>query len=405
MHLHLNPLGGLAGDMFCAALLDIRPDLLDGARRAIDALGLPVRLDLDSAAGLLSGRRFRVTPDGGPEHHPHRSHAEIRALLSAAELSTPVRDRALAIFARLAEAEGRVHQVDPDLVSFHEVGAWDSIGDIVTAAVLLDALRVDSTSSGPLPLGGGRVSSAHGPLPVPAPATMYLIEGLPVVDDGIGGERVTPTGAAILRSLHPVMGAPLGVFTGGGMGFGSRDLNGVPNCVQALLIDAGQAASDGGYPAAGDQVGVLRFDLDDQTGEELAWSLARLRETAGVLSATSVSAIGKQGRPTVQVELLTRPDALRAVARACFDYTTTLGLRWQLQSRLTLHREQVRVDLGQRELRVKRARRPGELSAKTEAADLAASGGADDTLERRRRRAVDAVDAALAGADRGEPDV
>jgi uncharacterized protein (TIGR00299 family) protein len=379
MHLQLNPLGGLAGDMFCAALLDAFPDLLSTVREAVACLEMPVpvRIELVEQPGPLSGKRFRVTPEDSPavHGHPHTRFEEIRRLLDAAPLSAGVRRRALAVFTLLARAEGRVHGIAPEQVSFHEVGSWDSIADIVAAAVLLEALSVDSAATAPLPLGRGRVRSAHGMLPVPAPATALLLEGLPVSDDGVPGERVTPTGAAILKYLQP--GPSLdghGTLRAVGMGFGSRSLEGLPNCLQALCIETPEERTEG-FRAERDQVAVLRFELDDQSGEDLALGLDRLRTTAGVLSVTTLQGIGKQGRPTLSVEVLARPERLAAVAEACFRETATIGLRWQPVQRLLLARRPQGVEVEGRSLSVKIVERPDGLDAKVESRDLAAVDG------------------------------
>jgi uncharacterized protein (TIGR00299 family) protein len=379
MHLHLNPLGGLAGDMFCAALLDARPDLLPRVEAAVADLAMPraVQIDLMDADSPIGGRRFRVQP-AGPAPHRHTTYTDIRALLQGAALEPGVRRRALDLFARLARAEAQVHGVDPERASFHEVGAWDSIADVVAAAVLLDALDVTSASCDPLPLGGGRVPSAHGVLPLPAPATVLLLQGLPVTDDGIPGERVTPTGAAILRSLQagPERLAQ-GRLAGSGLGFGARALEGIPNCLQVLCIAHRPAvdAAPAGYRPLLDRVATLAFEVDDQTPEDFALALERLRATAGVLSVTNTAATGKAGRPTMAVQVLARPERLGQVAETCFRETATIGLRWSESARLVLEREQVQVQAEGRTLEVKRVLRPDGPSAKVECRDLAAQAG------------------------------
>ncbi len=369
MHLHLNPLGGLAGDMFNAALLNTRPDLLDATRATLAGLDMPVpvRIELQAADGGLSGHRFQVRPVSEPSH-PHHHYRDIRNLLEQPPLSPPVSARALRIFELLARAEARVHGVEPDAVHFHEVGNWDAIADIVSAAYLLDAMQVQTASTDPLPLGGGRVRTAHGILPVPAPATRLLLEGLPVRDDGISGERVTPTGAAILQSLDPVPLSACGTLCGSGMGFGTRKLDGIPNCLQVLCID--MQTNESGFRPAHDQVAVLRFDVDDQNPEDFAQAMDHLRDTPGVLSVTCLQGIGKQGRPTMSVELLARPEALHSAAEACFRETTTIGLRRQHVDRFILERAQRRFGTHERMLEIKQVQRPQGDSAKLESRDL-----------------------------------
>ena len=203
LHLHLDPLGGVAGDMFLAALLDAWPEHAEGTFEAMRAAGLPDdwRAELvPYQDGVLAGRRVVIEGPAEGRHGPGTFRA-IRASLAEAPLPAPVRARATSIFTLLAEAEAKVHGVAPDEVHFHELADWDSIADVVGSAWLLEALAPASVSCAPLPIGRGRIATAHGALPVPAPATALLLEGLPMVDDGVPGERVTPTGAAILRHL------------------------------------------------------------------------------------------------------------------------------------------------------------------------------------------------------------
>lgn len=371
MHLHLSPIGGLAGDMLCAALLHARPDLLVVVEESIACLGMavPVRIALERVEGPLEGRRFRVrAEEPHPHEHPHHTpYAAIRRLLQATPLPEGVRGRALHAFALLAEAEGQVHGVPPKAVEFHEVGSWDSLADIVAAATLLEVLQIASASCGPLPLGSGRVQTAHGWLPVPAPATVRLLQGLPLVDDGVPGERVTPTGAAILRTLGPTAIARPGSLSGSGYGFGSRTLPGIPNCLQALLIAEPVPLP----PMESDQVVSLSFEVDDQTPEDFAIALDLLRAQAGTLSVTALAGMGKGGRPTWRVDVLGDPSKLRGLAEACFRETPTLGLRWQLLPRFLLPRRATTLCLEGRTLGVKVAERPGGATAKVEARDLA----------------------------------
>ena len=180
VHVHLDAQGGIAGDMFVAAMLDAWPEFEESLGAALDQIDLPEGVTAASVAHtdeVLVGRRFAVARVNGPghDHHPrdsheHREFRHIRSMLSSSGLRPPVRERAIAIFGLLAEAEAQVHGVGPDEVTFHEVGAWDSIVDIVAAAALIDLCGESTWSVSPLPLGSGRVVTAHGVLPVPAPA-------------------------------------------------------------------------------------------------------------------------------------------------------------------------------------------------------------------------------------------
>ena len=234
----------------------------------------------------------------GSHHHPHRRFADIRAWIEGSRLDRPVAERAAAIFTLLAEAEAEVHGIAAADVTFHEVGAWDSIADVVCAAWLIDSLKPVSWSSAPLPLGGGRVATAHGVLPVPAPATALLLAGTPVHHDGVGGERVTPTGAAILRYLGPAFDAAglAGRISRTGHGFGARRLDGMSNVLRALVLDTAGGGAGRGHPWEEETVGVCAFEVDDQTAEDLAVGLERLRAGDGVLDVVQTPVFGKKGR-------------------------------------------------------------------------------------------------------------
>ena len=384
MHLHLDPVGGISGDMFAAAVLDAFPALEEALRAALEASGIGAyarvaRIDHDD--GILSGSRFAVDPS--PEVGSHaRDAVEIGRIIEDSGLDAAVRARAVAIFSRLAEAESRVHGVPVDAVRFHEVGGWDSIADVLSAAWLIEALGASGWSSAPLPLGRGRVESAHGVLPVPAPATLLLLEGMPVHDDGRAGERVTPTGAAILRHLAPSF-APLPGplrLARSGSGFGTRTLEGTSNVLRLLAFEP-----LGAREAAGERVVVCGFEIDDQSPEDLAVALERLRAQDGVLDVVQAPVFGKKGRLGAQVQVLARPEARAGVIDEVFAQTTTLGVRWQEVNRTVLARDAVRVHEGGGTVRVKRARRPGgSFTVKAEMDDVAALAGARAARERVR---------------------
>ena len=335
-------------------------------------------VELQSVSSPLRGRRFRVTLPPRPDHH-HRHWRDIRTLLGERLTDDGVRSRALAIFARLAEAEARVHGVPVDAVEFHEVGDWDSIVDIVGAAYLLERLDVRGASCGSLPLGGGTVRTAHGELPIPAPATLELLGGFAFHDDGIAGERVTPTGAAILAAL-PRVPAPGGVLQATGVGFGTRSLGTRPNCLRVLCFDGTGLAIAG---AAVEQLIELAFDVDDQSPEDLAAALERLRAAEGVLDVNTLPQVGKLGRLAQGVQVLLRPEALHAVVDRCLRETSTIGLRWHTVERLALARRQVEVEIEGRRLEVKIVERPDGATAKVESRSLA---DIADAAERARLR-------------------
>jgi uncharacterized protein (TIGR00299 family) protein len=338
LEVHLDPVGGIAGDMFVAALLDIRPDLEAGLLAALSLCPLLDKVEFELADhndGILTGRRFVVRrngrraeahedhagqhPHGGHNHdrhhdhgaehhhhdHPDHHHANwhlIREALVTSKLDRETVKHAVGIFSHLAEAEAQVHGVDPEHVGFHEVGAWDSIADIVASAWLIARIDATSWTVGALPLGSGRVRSAHGLLPVPAAATALLMKGFVTIDDGVSGERVTPTGAAILRYLcNPTETARTPRrLTASGHGFGTKRLPGLSNCLRLLTFETSMLR---------DQVAVLECEIDDQTGEDLAQAIDNLRTRKGVLDIVQMPVFGKKGRMMTHLRVLADPAA------------------------------------------------------------------------------------------------
>jgi uncharacterized protein (TIGR00299 family) protein len=383
LEVHLDLVGGLAGDMFIAALLDAFPHCEPRVMQAIQAVEGPSRLSCTLIAHqdtVLRGRRFDVTPPPRPVRapwaegatHPHTSWQSIRGRLMASPLDAGTRDHAVALFELLAEAEGFVHGVDSNAVQFHEVGAWDSIADIVGAAALIHALGVTRWTCSPAPLGSGRVKTDHGMLPVPAPATTRLLMGMPTLDDGIGGERITPTGAAILRylcapdrTLRTSSAASVRTLIASGTGFGSRVLPGLSNHVRVLCFEPCDSAA-GGHR----EIHVLEFEVDDQSGEDLATGLDRLRAHEAVLDVTQTPVFGKKSRMMAHVRVLAHQGHLDAVVEACFRETTTIGLRHHAVRGIGLKRKLEEVSVDGRRLRVKVVDRPGGPTAKTESDDV-----------------------------------
>jgi uncharacterized protein (DUF111 family) len=266
-------------------------------------------------------------------------------------------------------------------VRFHEVGAWDSIADIVAAAWLVKELAASRWTVGPVPLGSGRVKSAHGLLPVPAPATALLLEGFDTIDDGIAGERITPTGAAILRHLCGRAGSHSAPrkLTGSSYGFGSRRFPSISNCLRVLAFETETPAH-----AEEDQVAVLECEIDDQTGEDLAHAIDHLRANPGVLDVVQAPVFGKKGRMMTHLRILAMPDAVEHVLALAFDETTTIGIRHSVVARRKLQRTLATMEADGQSLNVKRVERPAGPTAKLEADDVAGiSGSAERTRLRR----------------------
>jgi uncharacterized protein (TIGR00299 family) protein len=371
-HILLDPIGGLAGDMFIAAALDTWPDLEPPVLQAIRDSGLPRGWETAlrrSAKADLRASVFRCT--GPREAHPSGSYRDFRERLAAAPLGAATRRHALGMLELLGDAEASVHGVPLDSVHFHELADWDTQADLVGAARIIELLGEARWFYRPLPLGSGVVRSAHGLLPIPAPATAVLLEGFACRDDGIAGERVTPTGAAILRYLgaESPSTAALGRLIAAGAGAGSRDLPGIPNILRILAFTASDRPTD--------SLLVIEFDVDDQSPEDLARGLDRLRGLDAVRDVVLFQGIGKKGRPLHSVRLLADAEGRETVLDAIFRETTTIGLRLREEHRVILPRRLVTVSAGERRVRVKLAQRPdGTLSAKADADDVAEAGDA-----------------------------
>ena len=371
MHIHLDAVGGVAGDMFAAALLVAFPQHEEIVLAAVRAVA-PVRCALVAHNdGVLRGRRFDVAlaesrHHDGHRHHEHRHWSQIKAHLESADLDPAVREHAVGIFTHLAEAEAEVHGIPVADVAFHEVGAWDSIADIVAAACLIVATGAESWSIGALPLGSRRVQTAHGLLPVPAPATAILLRGFETFDDGVPGERVTPTGAAILRHLREMAAPPRRRTLGrSGIGFGTRKLPGLSNCLRVLVFDEPGSETTPAHR----ELAVIEFEVDDQSPEDLAMGLDRLRQHPDVFDVVQMPVFGKKGRMMMHVRALARAGAVDAAIAACFRETTTIGLRHHVVAGAALPREQRDVDVDGTTVRVKTVDRPGGRTAKAEADD------------------------------------
>lgn len=375
-HLHLDPIGGLSGDMFLGTVLDACPELFDGLVSAVRTAGLPEdwHVVLEPAKDhAMTGSRLSIAPPAMGKSRPTGTFSDIKVMLNGSGLAPNVLARALDIFGHLAAAEAKVHGTPLEKVHFHEIADWDSVADIVGAAFCIEAFPGATWSVGPVPLGGGRVQTSHGPLPVPAPATAELLKGFLVIDDGVSGERVTPTGAAILRSLEPTPKLPAGRFSlkETGQGFGTNSFEGLANMLRLLIYtDAGPGTSD---IASSEKIAVIRFEVDDQSPEDLAIGLERVLRLEAVRDVTQWPAYGKKGRLSSSIQILCDVEAVEQVADACFLQTTTIGLRYHVENRFTLHREVQSVTHGETRLRVKEVMRPnGERSVKLEADDLAA---------------------------------
>ncbi len=345
---YLDCAGGVSGDMLIAALLDAGAP--EEALRAV-----PGRLGLEGVdVSLVRVERHGIgalhldVVSGEGHHHGHRSWRLIREQLETAELVDSVRERAIAVFQRLATVEGRIHGVPAEDIGFHELGAVDTLVDVVGAVSLLEELGVRRLECSPLPMGHGVVRAAHGVLPLPAPATAELLVGAPVFGVDIEAELVTPTGAALASTLADAWG-PLPAMTLEriGYGAGSADFPERANLVRVLL---GRGAL---RPAEADHdVALLETNLDDLSPELVPDSVERCY-AAGALDVWTAPVAMKKGRPGIVLSALTRPETEAAVARAILEETTALGVRVSRLHRYELEREERMVDVDGRQVRVK----------------------------------------------------
>jgi uncharacterized protein (TIGR00299 family) protein len=367
--LYFDTGSGISGDMTIGALLDAGGPRITvtALSEALSALGIGgYRLAYERVrVGPLDAGSFEVLADGSPGH-PHRDLQSIRGIIKAAAsrgLGARVVERALAVFEELAAAEAAVHGVPVESVHFHEVGAVDAICDIVGTAWCLDELGIEKCFVGPLPGGKpGYVTSEHGRLPVPAPATARLLEGFPVVLGDGEGELVTPTGAAIVRALaKPIR--PAMTIERVGTGAGKRRWTDRPN---VLRVFVGECDDD-----TDEQVVVIETDIDDMTPVALAFAAERLRE-AGAVDVTLLPLQMKKGRPGFRVTVLSAVGRIDDLARTLLTETTSIGVRYRTMGRMVLPRrmEPVMTEFGS--ITVKIVVRPlGEESAEPEFEDVA----------------------------------
>ncbi|MFF7249748.1 nickel pincer cofactor biosynthesis protein LarC [Embleya sp. NPDC008237] len=333
---------GIAGDMLLAALVDAGA-ALSTVRAAVEAV-VPGEVRLARTQVIRAGMRatrIQVTPS---EHdHAHRTWRDVRRLIEQAPLPDPVRASALAAFARLAVAEARVHGTETDEVHFHEVGAWDSIADVVGVCAALHDLAVTDLTAGPVALGIGRVTTAHGELPIPVPAVAELAAEWQVFAGG-EGELATPTGMALLTTLaRECSPLPHLRLERTGIGAGSRDTPGRPNVTRVFLgVPAPATTLDPAFDAA--EAVVLETNIDDLDPRAWPSVLASLME-AGASDAWLTPILMKKGRPAHTLSVLCPPHGAQPLRDAVFRLTTTLGVRERPVRKTELQRGWTQVDV------------------------------------------------------------
>ena len=410
--LYLECQMGAAGDMLTAALLELLPDkqAFFDIMECLKPLGVEVRAETAEKMGVR-GTRMRVTVHGEEEesldengaedelhghehhhdhehdhehhhdhdhehehhhehdhdygghehHHHHAALGDIVGLLDGLELPEKVKQNARAVYKSIAEAESRVHGKDVNEVHFHEVGALDAVADVVGVCLLMDMLSPEQVICSPVHVGSGFVRCMHGVLPVPAPATAILLEGVPAYGGQIRGELCTPTGAALLkRFVTRFGGRPVMQTRAVGYGMGKKDFERL-NCVRAFLGECAEKET---------LVTRLECNLDDMTGEDIGFALERLME-AGAFDAYTAPIGMKKNRPGIMLSCLCEPDRADEFARLLFKHTTTLGVRRGDMHRYVMERRVEEFSLEGESVRVKRAEGMGETRTKAEYEDLA----------------------------------
>ena len=385
--LHIDCSSGAAGDMLAAALLELHPD--PGAALArLNSAGIPgVAYERRSATRCgIVGTQLLVTVKGHAEQagipptddhaHPHRSLSDILSIVDSLSLPESARADAAAVYRLLADAESRAHGRPAGEVHFHELGALDAVADIAAVCYLMGELSPDEITATPVNVGSGTVRCAHGILPVPAPATAFLLEGIPSHADpatSLSRELCTPTGAALLKHfVHRHGPMPLMAASRIGHGAGAADFPDRPNLLRCTLGDAPDSDMATLPGTREEDILELVCNIDDMTGEELAFAAERLF-AAGAVDVASMPATMKKGRPGTVLLVLCAPEVRGAVMEALFRHTTTLGVRIRACRRCVLERSADTVTLPDgHSLRRKTAEALGLRRAKYEHDDLAA---------------------------------
>ena len=342
---YFDAFSGISGDMSVGALIDAGADwnTLEAALRSLN-LDAKFHIEKTSRKGIAASK-FSVEFTGQSKH---RHLPQIEKIISAGELSPRARQNALSVFRRLADAEAKSHNVPVEKVHFHEVGAVDSISDIVGACVALDLLGVEEVRSSRVNVGSGTINTEHGVLPVPTPATTELLKGRPIYSSGPETELTTPTGAALLATLATDFGAlPSVRILAQGFGAGDKDFPSQANVLRALIGERTSAAEI-------TTVSVLEANIDDSTPQVLGYAMERLFE-AGALDVTLTPVFMKKSRAAMVLSVITRPELLDELAGILFAETSTLGIRIFQAERRVLARDIAEVETCYGKVRVKYA--------------------------------------------------
>jgi len=347
---YLDCFSGVSGDMFIGALLDagLPFEKLEQAVRTLPLDGYTLDVSREKRNDLM-GTRFMVRLDS--EQHERRGLKDIKNIIQGGNLSREVKNKTIHIFESIARVEGKIHNCPPDEIHFHEVGAVDSMIDIIGTIFGIEFLSITSISSSSLPLGSGFTKTGHGTIPIPAPATIALLKGVPVYDSGLRHEMVTPTGAALVKGLAGAFGSmPSMVVDSVGYGVGSRDLPDRPNLFRIIL---GEEQSEKQV----ETVVILEANLDDTSPEWSGFLMDRLFE-AGALDVVFFPIQMKKNRPGIQIQVIGRSERMDNLMDIIFRESTTLGIRFRHSQRKVLPRSQISIDSPWGNMEVKKVIQP-----------------------------------------------
>jgi hypothetical protein len=340
---YFDCVAGASGDMILGALVDAGVPI-EKLQETADCLGIA---GLNLRAHQLKRGEFYATKIDvyAPHEHAHRHLHHIEEILNKANLPAPVREQAVLIFRRLAEAEAKIHRTTPEEIHFHEVGAVDAIADVACSVAGLHFLGIEQVAVSVFPLGGGTVKCEHGVIPVPAPATVELLRGFPSRPGPVDFELVTPTGAAILTTLAKPGDRPVFIPRQIGYGAGSRELEGLPNILRLFVGDTTISET-------ADSACLLETNIDNMNPEFYPYVIERLLE-AGAMDAFLVPIIMKKGRPGILLSALVPPEKVDAALAVIYAETTTLGIRMTEVARNKLRRWQARRQTSLGEVEIK----------------------------------------------------
>ncbi|MBO4426793.1 MAG: nickel pincer cofactor biosynthesis protein LarC [Clostridiales bacterium] len=381
---------GAAGDMLTAALADLTGNR-ESCEAKLNALGIPgVTFDLQSSAkcgivGVHSDVRVNGVSEGEEHHHHdhhdhehehhhghnhhhehhHTSMHDIEHIIEDLSVPSKIKEDAIAIYKLIAAAESKAHGRPVEEIHFHEVGAMDAVADIVAVCYLMNEIAPDKVVVSPIHVGFGEVKCAHGTVPVPAPATAAILEGVPVSAGHIEGELCTPTGAALLKYYADEFGQmPEMSITGTGYGMGKKDFE-QANCVRAMLGESFEDHADD----TPDRIAELKCNLDDMTGEDIAYATGVLMD-AGALDVFTTAIGMKKGRPGIMLTVLCRTGDKDKFAKLIFENTTTIGIRYLEESRYIMKRSEDTARSKFGDVRMKVSEGYGVTRAKPEYEDI-----------------------------------